>query len=779
MANNSNKLDFNKASGPPIQQLSGAPFEAAPVFYTGFEQGVISIQGGIWALIDGNGVTTTVTNADANSGTYSLQTAPTASASSRAVRSITGSPTVLVVRHYFKIVTAPATSAYLAEINCSTATSDPRFYINPSTGRYEIRVGSATVVATGPLYTTGVWNYIDWKVNVSANPWQITASINGGTPFTGTSSQAADTITVYRIGTGSSTGPAYTARHDDIIISTTEADYPFGAGGTEAVFPNADGTHSAGVNIMENQAGADIGAVAAWSLLDDVPMNTTADYVRQFANGTANYAEVRFPTPSHVTNVFGLRVVLAYMSASTTANQGATIVSRDNFASFDEVYGNPTTRQDMSESSLFYKEVFMTEPAGGWDSTTLSNLRARMGYSGDASPIPQWHGLMIEVAYATLTDPQVVASDSVGVTEGIGVSIAAGGNTLEPSETENITAAEAVALTTSAPQVSPSEAVTIAENQLLAVGTSQVNKSDAVSVAESVTVAIAAIATLAVNKSDAVTVTESKSVTVGAPQVAVSDNATVAEGVALFVVSAGSLSVSVSDAVTISESKATAIITNIAASEDVVVSEAWAAVVGILVNKSDSIGVAESVNVTVLPSTSLNVSKSDSIATSENATVSMTRLISVSDAISLTDNGYAPPVSPSVGTLGVSDAVNVAESASLALSNLQVSVVENVLLSELFGATVSDLQISTSDGVSLGEAVSIILPAATLIVSVSDAVAVTEDKVMAFPSLGPPGFQMRPRNPYWTLDSRPGGLTTRPNLPIDPEYLTTKRKGNR
>ena len=429
---NSNNLGYFKASGAPLTKLTGAATASAAtaVFWTGFEYGVLSMQGaGLFNTIDNNGTATTISSAQANTGAYSLRTAPTTALASRAIRLIAGTPTVMVARHYFKIVTAPTSAAYIAEMDASVSAANPRIYLNPTGTAIELRCGSTFVVAIG-TYTLNTWFYVDWKADMSANPWVLTGSVNGGADATANFAQAADTFTAYRMGTGSTTGPAFDVYHDDVLISVTSGDYPLGAGGTEVIVPMSDGTHNAGANIMEANGGADIGVTPAWSLVDDVPISSTVDYIQQAAAGTTNYAEVNFTDPTHNTQVYGVRAILAYMSAGTSSNQGATIVSNDNFATFEELFGNPTTRADMSEASLFYKTLFMTEPGGGWDSTTLNALKARMGYSGDASPIPQWHAIMMEIAYSLAVGTTYNKTGGATI-----VSSAGGGKSLIFSET--------------------------------------------------------------------------------------------------------------------------------------------------------------------------------------------------------------------------------------------------------------------------------------------------------------------------------------------------------
>lgn len=373
-----------------------------PVFLTGFEYGIQSPNangGGLFNFVASPSPNVEIVSTEHKTGTYALKLNPDGTQDAY-VRKTLSSNTV-VGRHYFKVETNPAASSILVSMTCTTSANTPRIYLNPSTNVVELRAGT-TVIATGSSYTTGVWYCLDWSVDVSANPWQLKAKINGGTEFSGSSAQAADTITGYQIGTSSTA--AWVSYVDDVVVSYTLADYPIGEGGTEILLPTSDGTHNAGTNIMENQAGADIGVVTAYDLIDDIPMTTATTYIRQAAVGTGNYATINFGniTATH-SGIIGAMAVLAYTSETTSANTAGCIVSKDSFSTSTTVHGATGALADYSEgatNNLYYKSVIV---AGAVDDTTVNALAARMGYAGDATPDPYWVNLAVEVAYTVST----------------------------------------------------------------------------------------------------------------------------------------------------------------------------------------------------------------------------------------------------------------------------------------------------------------------------------------------------------------------------------------
>jgi hypothetical protein len=159
---------------------------------------------------------------------------------------------------------------------------------------------------------------------------------------------------------------------------------------------------------MEDQAGANIGTVTAFDLIDDIPMSEASTYVKQAANGTGNYAEILFGNISVLhSSIIGARGVLAYTSATTSSNKGGCIMSKDDFSTWTTIWGEAGALTDYSDgaiTNLFFKTAML---ANVNDDTTVNALEARIGYSNDANPDPYWVNLAVEVAYV----PSVVTGN--------------------------------------------------------------------------------------------------------------------------------------------------------------------------------------------------------------------------------------------------------------------------------------------------------------------------------------------------------------------------------
>lgn len=390
---------------------------ATPVYLTGLEgfPNATTANGGGLGIGNPNG-NVTVSTAQAHSGARSLRINPSAAAGW--VQIALSTPTLMVVSIYIRFASFPTSDSTLF-FGHVTAGSGLRIEFNQANSRIDASVGGSGT-QTGLVVSLDTWYRVDARMNCASSgnsviDWQIATGDGSATSYTQVSVAQADT-TFIGLRLGSTSSETFDIYYDDIIISQTSGDYPIGPHGTERLAPTSDGTHNAGTNIIEDNAGTDIGTTTAYDKLDSVPPDATT-YIRQAANGTGNYAEVQFAniTATH-SSIIAARAVLAYTSETTTANRGACIVSKDDFASHTEVWGNPTTTQDYSDgstSNLFYKGAIIS---GATDDTTVNALEARIGYSGDASPDPYWVDLWIEVAYVISSGTQYSQSASGAMT---------------------------------------------------------------------------------------------------------------------------------------------------------------------------------------------------------------------------------------------------------------------------------------------------------------------------------------------------------------------------
>jgi hypothetical protein len=372
---------------------------------TGWEHGVATPVNSGAGIADSvtAGASMSVQSTTKNTGTYALRVNTAAAVSSLGYT--TASLTVVTGRIYFRVATAPdANTVFVRAITATGA--DLGIKYNVADNKIYARVvGVSDGNAYGTAISAGQWYRLDFRFDVSGNPNKIDFQIDGNAVTQTTYGQAIDAITSITVGnTDAVTMDVY---FDDLVLTDSTLDYPIGAGGTELLVPSADGTHAAGTNDMEDNAGTDIGVTTAYDKINSVPPSATT-YIRQAQAITTDYAEVLFGdiTATH-SAIIGAQAFLAYTAATTTQCFGACIVSKDNFSTSTTVWGAPGATADYSDGSTanpFYKRAII---AGAIDDTTVNALKARLGYSNDATPDPYWIDLYVEVGY-TVTPAAVV-----------------------------------------------------------------------------------------------------------------------------------------------------------------------------------------------------------------------------------------------------------------------------------------------------------------------------------------------------------------------------------
>lgn len=377
---------------------------STPIFLTGFEYGSTPTQNGSGLAENVTGTPTLVTS-PVHSGVYAMKLTLDGATAQYMRMPITGTPQIGVVRFYLRLNAVASAAWPIASFHFLTAAGSGNFEI--TTGRVLRATIGAGAAQTGPTLTLDQWYCVEGRMNITGTTWTLDWRVDGVdyTQATLSGQATTDSIIYFRFGSSTASLNTGVCFFDDYIYSETSADYPFGPGKTAIIVPVADGTHVAGTNIMEDQAGADIGVVTAWNLIDDIPMSTATTYIRQLAIGTGNYAEILFgDIQRNDIIVIAAMAVLAYTSETTSANNGGCIISADGFSTSTTVWGAPGALSDYSDgstSNLFYKSAKL---ANVNNLSAVNNLKARMGYSGDATPDPYWINLAVEVAYYEISN---------------------------------------------------------------------------------------------------------------------------------------------------------------------------------------------------------------------------------------------------------------------------------------------------------------------------------------------------------------------------------------
>lgn len=316
-----------------------------------------------------------------------------------------------VVSFYVKIAAAPGvtSSIFMAFL----ATGGNTFLGMDATGHFVAQRLGGGSQATAGTYADGAWHRIDVRIDTTANPWLVAWSVDGVAQTTLSEAVAAEDIASIRFGS-SQTGHNLTFDVDDWVVSATSADYPLGEYAVKALVPTGDGTHVAGTNIIEANGGADIGVVTAFDLVDEWPPNTT-DWVQQVAIGATNYAEVTFADPDAADTIALVQGLAAVFSASTAANNLTMRIVDSGGATLADIFSG-----DVSDTTLRYQS---TKVALNPTNAALAGYKGRIGFSSDASPVPQCSALMLQYATPVIAAAAGPPAKPVVVGASIGTAV--------------------------------------------------------------------------------------------------------------------------------------------------------------------------------------------------------------------------------------------------------------------------------------------------------------------------------------------------------------------
>jgi hypothetical protein len=320
--------------------------------------------------------------------------------------------TTWVIRLYVYFASLPSASTALLDLS---DTNGPKVWFQQSDSKLYARVGT-TNGASGQTVTTGQWYRIDAKflIDTGGND-TADVQVNGTACGLATAAGLAAAASAFRIGSFD----AATVDHyfDDLIVSNTAADYPFGAGYVNHFVPTADGAHNvAGASDFEfTITGTDItnATTTAYTLVDDVPLETGAsvDWINMIAPPNAtDYVECIFgPAPGISTPTTGPRAVevVAGIHQSAAGTTGNMEIRLNDNGTLDAMY---TATAVAGVTAVNYKRKHYASAIagggewviGGGGNGDFSDLRVRFGSPAvvDANPDQYFDCAMIEAEFA-------------------------------------------------------------------------------------------------------------------------------------------------------------------------------------------------------------------------------------------------------------------------------------------------------------------------------------------------------------------------------------------
>ncbi len=251
--------------------------------------------------------------------------------------------------------------------------------------------------ATAAAHTSiqaGSWYLVEIGAGTGATSYTADWRIDGATQPQATATGTVTTIDKFMW--GSSFAETYTAYYDDLIVSQTAADFPIGNGKVLALRPNAMAATSGATN-FSNQDGTAIDA-DSYSRLADPPYSyydpaqnvNVYPSIKQTTVSTSSYVGIAFQDTTETC----IRAVAAYVgisyAGSATASHGKTVV-------LDGATERTVWNGDHLASSTPDMKSLVVAPASSpWTQGALNGLVARIGYSSDVRPTPEWHSLMLE-----------------------------------------------------------------------------------------------------------------------------------------------------------------------------------------------------------------------------------------------------------------------------------------------------------------------------------------------------------------------------------------------
>jgi hypothetical protein len=432
-----------KAGNPPAQTINGittsttitsvgggsgsCPADAKPMWLSGFESGQLSTNNGGFYIISSStyGVIDTVTS-PVRTGSYAMRIHPILNAADYAqVQPPLGSSQLgpnYVLHFALRFDVLPTQDAVMLEIRsgCGPCGTYPQMFLwyHAATGKWAVSMGSTATGlyqkyqdgAAGPV--AGQWNTFDIRWNAGASPptpraidWQVDGTAQTTLSFLDAAATAA------------SGGPAfgqddlytnaqYTAYYDDVVISSTAADYPLGDVRITPLKPNA--IHADPLGYLTNFQDDDSTAVdaASYTRVDETPLTGTTDWIKQITSSAGGYVGIDFQDTTQ-TCIRGASVV-----AEMRAQSGAPNAAIGTNMSGPATGANNTVWSGSLSTTVSYAQGVLTTVCcpsnpgvGPWTQAGVNAAWALFGYCTNTTSTrrPELHSIILELAYLSLT----------------------------------------------------------------------------------------------------------------------------------------------------------------------------------------------------------------------------------------------------------------------------------------------------------------------------------------------------------------------------------------
>jgi hypothetical protein len=369
-----------------------SPF--TPFWMTGVESGAIagvSGNGLLDSVSQTGGSAITADNTVSRSGNYSLKLVKANGGDGYARIPYMGTPNVVVGRVAVRFQTLPSvlTPFMLAQ---GTAGSGAVFNYNNTSQKLTVDLGG-TVVSSSMTVSAGRWYVLDFRVTFNTNPRTVDWRVDGVAQTQVSLATTASTSNgIVQIGEFSNSN-AYTVYYDDIAVTTSSATYPLPSGSIRSIVPDGVTAVTDASSRLKDDAGTAVtNGGSLWNRLDETPMTSTTDFMKQIGNDSNAYAQLSFGDVTSTGCVDAANGVLAYHSSNATGASGKTAVWESGT---ERTIYNSTMNPG---ASLRYQVVRISPSTGDWTAAKLTGATARLGYSptATATNYAAWDAVRVE-----------------------------------------------------------------------------------------------------------------------------------------------------------------------------------------------------------------------------------------------------------------------------------------------------------------------------------------------------------------------------------------------
>jgi hypothetical protein len=358
----------------------------SPAALTGFEHGRKGYSANN-LIPTGTGVS--IAPAAARHGAYGLRVNATGAAGNEWFMWPTA-PRAGVVRFAMKLDALPAGDVRELYSMDTYSKSALRIGFDAATQSLRLRLSSAaggSQTVAGPPLVAGAWHVIDVRYSVNgahAADWAVdgvaqpSAAVAGGVE------------SLYYARFGTMAADTFAADYDDVLITTTTADFPVGDGRVLSLKPN--GTTPSSTAIRDDD-GTAVDA-SSWQRLDEVPAVSVVDFLQQTTASSTGYAQIAFEDTAEPC----ARAVRGYFTTHSVATNNA---NNAKLSVFDGARESVIKSGDWAANNAYSRDYSATvAPVSEWSQAALNGLVARFGYSTDVKPIPILDGVLVEYEVA-------------------------------------------------------------------------------------------------------------------------------------------------------------------------------------------------------------------------------------------------------------------------------------------------------------------------------------------------------------------------------------------